>query len=322
MDQTEYLDIEKSRTGLYSKFCNLRDVQLSWYESEALKNFGIKRLPPLSSEDIIQQILGKSPSDEKRKLKNKTFYIANAVAYLYVIKYLLADEFIERFSKPIDSDENLLIYNYHRIFFELLFDSLILLNEYKQNIEGIDGLYGCGKSKWQQNRAFYDSLRQSIFGQSSFHSFIEVEPDMSISIIRQLIELRVRRAFGVLAWYQPDTDTLEPLPMKLLFEVIGQYKDHVDFSMPFDCLVRIYGWSNIFLHSGIKKYTWKHIFVMNYLKEFALGKPATKDGGWSVNSGIVVKKNVLDEIISELAKKHSKGAEVIIFTPEATVLKE
>ena len=162
-------------------------------------------------------------------------------------------------------------------------------------------------------------MRQSIYGQSSFHAFREIEPDLAISIIRQLIELRVRRAFGVLGWYEPNSQSIEPLPMNQIFRVLNQHRSDVDFSIPFDCLVRIYGWSNIFLHIGIKESSWKHIFVTNYLKEFALGKvPSTN--GWSVNSGMTVKQSILDTIINELEAAHPKNAEIIRCKPEAVLL--
>ena len=43
-------------------------------------------------------------------------------------------------------------------------------------------------------------LRQSLFGQASFDSFADMEISASIAVIRQLVELRLRRAFGVLAY--------------------------------------------------------------------------------------------------------------------------
>lgn len=182
-------------------------------------------------------------------------------------------------------------------------------------------LYSCGKSPYQHTLTLYQSLRQSIYGQSSYHSFIEVEADLSISIIRQLLEIRVRRAFGVLGFYDPLKNSVDPLSMSKIFDVLKKYESKIDFSMPFDCLVRIYGWSNIFLHTGLKEYSWKHIFVTNYLKEFALGKPPSKKGG-SVDSGITIdSESILTEIHKELEQGHPQDVQVITCKPEAKISK-
>ena len=67
MDQSEYLEIQKSQSGLYLKFQNLRDNQLSWYKNEVLKCFCLKRLPSTNLDQLINQVLGKSPNDQSKK---------------------------------------------------------------------------------------------------------------------------------------------------------------------------------------------------------------------------------------------------------------
>lgn len=312
MDKS-YLRIEKSQSGLHAKLQSLRDTELAWYTAEALDHFSLKRLPIKKEDQLIQQTLGKSPSDEEKKRTEKTYYVANTVAYLKVVKGLLTDEFIQRFdaSKPLD---DLVIYNYHRVFQNLLFDSLVLLNEYSA-IKKQPPRYACGKNPWQHSLTLYQSLRQAIFGQVSFHSFIEVEPDLSISLIRQIVELRVRRAFGILGWYDPAKDRFEPFPMGRFFDAIAKYRSDIDFSVPLDCLVRIYGWSNIFLHTGIKDCSWKHILVKDYLKEFSIGKY----DGHDVNDGISMPKQVLDSVIAELEAAHPNNARLVRHQPEANV---
>jgi hypothetical protein len=311
---TEYLKIDNSQSGLFSKFQSLHDSELSWYENEALRQFGINKFPKRNEDQLIQQILGKSPNDETKKKNRSDYYIANVIAYLRVVKEILTDDFIGKFG-PDRSVDNLTVYNYHRVFQNLLFDSLILLNEYCVNVKGTVPEYGCGKGYSQHTLTLYQSLRQSIFGQSSYHSFIKIEPDLSISIIRQLVELRVRRAFGVLGWYHPDNQSMEPLPLTVLFDVLKKYAENIDLSIPLDCLIRIYGWSNIYLHIGIKDCSWKHIFVTNYLHEFAIGKEDLV----ATNSGIVVPQEVLENIIIDLEKNNHKGAQVIRCNPDAKI---
>jgi hypothetical protein len=311
---TDYLNIEKSKSGLFAKFKALIDSELSWFENEALRHFGLNKLPSRNPDQLIQQILGKSPNDQQKKMEGKEYYIGNAITFLKVIREILTENFVNNFG-PERTVDDLTIYNYHRVFQNLLFDSLVLLNEYCVNVKKSKPEYGCGKGYSQHTLTLYQSLRQSIFGQSSYHSFIEVEPDLSISIIRQLIELRVRRAFGVLGWYLPGTQSMEPLALTKLFDVLKPYTKEIDFSMPLDCLIRIYGWSNIFLHIGIKEDSWKHIFVKNYLKKFALGK----NPSMSVNSGIVIPQPILDKIVNDLESNNPKGAQIIRCKPEVKI---
>ena len=292
-------------------FRTLREEELAWYTAEALNHFGSKRLPTRKDDQLIQQMLGKSPNDQESKRTDKTYYIANVIAYLRVVNELLSGDFIDSFNGSTNVDD-LVIYNYHRVFRDLLFDSLILL-KYSTNIEKTPARYQCGKNSWQHSLTLYQSLRQAIFGQASFHSFVEIEPDLSISLIRQLVELRVRRAFGILGWYDSTTDSFEPLPISRLFETIARYRKNIDFSVPIDCLIRIYGWSNVFLHTGIKDYSWKHILVKDYLKTFSIGK----EGGFNVNDGISMPKGVLTAIVSELEATHPKNARLITFQSEA-----
>ena len=316
----DYLKIERSQEGLYEKFTQLKNKDLDWYEQETIKIIGIKNLPSKSDDDLIRQIIGKSLSDHQKKINGREYYIANAVVFLSVFREILSDDFIQKFA-PQNALDDLLVYNYYRLFHSALFDSLILLNEYCANIKKSNDLpFGCGKNHYQHTLTLYQSLRQSIYGQCSYHSFIEVEPDLSISIIRQLVEIRVRRAFGVLGYYDVITGAIEPLSMSVIFKVLKEFKSRIDFSIPFDCLIRVYGWSNIFLHTGLKEYSWKHIFITNYLKEFSLGKPPNATG-WSVNSGISIEsKQVLDDIHSKLKNEHPKDVEVITCKPEAKII--
>jgi hypothetical protein len=314
MNYSTYLKIEATQTGLHEKFTLLLSNELQWYEKEAVRLLGKKRLPTVKDDQLIQQILPKSPNDAGQQSAGPTYYAANVVAYLKVCRGLLSQEFIERFDSksPLDG---LVIYNYHRLFQGLLFDSLVLLNEYCENVERATGVYGCGRNPLQHHATLYQSLRQAIFGQRSFHSCIEVEPALAISIIRQLVELRIRRAFGVLGWYQPASQSIEPLPMGTLFEEIAKHRDDIDLSMPLECLTRIYGWSNIFLHSGIKDHSWKPLFVKEYIKEFCLGK----QNPYNVNGGVVVTKAALAEIVASLNVRHPAGAIVLECSPEAII---
>lgn len=316
-DKNAYLEIGEKRNQLKNKFRLLKDSQLSWFEAEAKELFQLKRLPTRNPENILQQILGKSPNDAEKKAQQKDYYLSNAVGFLAIMNNLLTDEFIDAFV-CFNKNNELLNYNYHRLVQHLLFDSLVMLNEYSVYVANSEPRYGVGKSSGQHTLTLYQSLRQSIYGQSSFHSFREVEPDLSITIIRQLIELRVRRAFGILGWYDSSKNSVEPIAMSKIFEVLTQHESDIETAIPLSMIARIYGWSNIFLHSGVKEYGWKHILVTEYLKPLALGKPLGPNG-FNVNSGFSTTQATLDLIISKLEAGHPSGATVINCKQELVV---
>jgi hypothetical protein len=315
--KTEYLEIGTKRKELKKKFRLLKNSQLSWFEAEAKELFELKRLPTRTPESILQQILGKSPNDADKKARTKDYYISNTIGFLSALNSLLTEDFIEAFGF-CKKDNELLNYNYHRLVQHLLLDSLVMLNEYSVYVANIEPKCGVGKSNGQHTLTLYQSLRQSIYGQSSFHSFREVEPDLSITIIRQLVELRVRRAFGILGWYDSSKKSLEPLAMSKIFEVLKNHESDIEMAIPLSMIVRINGWSNIFLHSGFKEYGWKHILVTEYLKQFSLGK-SPGENGFNVNSGFSTTQATLDSIVNKLESGHPSGAEVIRCTPELVI---
>lgn len=317
MNEKTYLHFESSKAGLAAKFRELSQEGVDWFRSEALEVFGKKQFPNKSDDSLIQQTLAKSPNDETRKRNGREFYLANASIFITQLSELCAKDFIENFEAA--EEDELTLYNYSRVLRNLLYDSLILLNEYLAIVKGEDARYGVGKGHKQHTLTIYHSLNQSIYGQASFHAFRETQPDLSISIIRQLIELRIRRAFGVLGYFDATTESLQPLPMGRVFEVLSSHKERIDFSMPFDCLVRIYGWSNIFLHTGLKEYSWSPIFVTKYIQTFSLGKSADLGEGWSANSGIQTSEEVLDSVHRDLESLLPKSAEIVHCEPEAVI---
>jgi hypothetical protein len=319
MSRNSYTEINSTFEGLKNKFKLLVEKELEWYESEAQKVFKLKHLCSFSEDNLIEHIIPKSVNDLDRKCQIRSYYVANTVAFLKVIRGILTEEFIHKFASQ--GEDKIINHNYHRVFRNLLFDSLVLLDDYSDFVRNKDRQYGIQKSSYQHTTMLYLSLSQSIFGQVSFHSCIDVEPDLSISIIRQLIELRIRMAFGIMGWYNETNDSVEPLAMSVIFDALKAHENDIDLSIPLHLVNRIYGWSNIFLHSGLKDYSWKHILVKDYLKEFLIGKNGATiaNGGFNMYSGISVSKHTLIKIKTKLEAAHPKGAKVIECEPQSII---
>lgn len=316
-DRSDYLALQESATGLREKIARLPSEHLPWYEGEVLRLFGLRQLPPLSAGRVIQQALPKSPGDRARKILNKTFYVAHAVAYLQVMR----DHFGPALNACLEAraEERLLLYNTHRLLQALLFDSLVLLDDYLRRVKAEPGRYGVMKSPQQGTFSLYQAARQAVFGQSSCHAFVEIEADLAISLIRQLIELRLRRGFGVLAWYQEATDQVEPLTMGVLFEVLKGYRDQIGCALPLEELIRLYGWANQFLHAGLKEYAWTPLVALEALRPLMLGPVPTEGAGWNLHHGLVLSAEVLAAIRADLERRCKPGQSLITMEPQARV---
>jgi hypothetical protein len=219
------------------------------------------------------------------------------------------------------NEKDVLIYNYYYLVGDLLFYSVEILRLYEKKILNKGSKYTLFRNPYQHELLIYYFLCQTIFGQVSFHINIGREPNMAISIIRQMIELRIRRAIGVLGAYNKSEDIFEPIPMKYIFKVLKNYENDIDFSVPLSNLMRIYSWANIYLHLGRKDYLWKSIKVMDYLHTFMTGKMISKKvkgellqyGSFSF--GVSLKKKTLNKIRNDLEKPYN----LVTQSPEALI---
>ena len=102
--------------------------------------------------------------------------------------------------------------------------------------------------------ALHNVLRQSAYGRASFHSFADIEIDASIAVVRQMIELRMRRAFAALALIDTNGN-IYPLDLSSVFDILKKYNNIV-YPGKLTSIERIYKWSNLYIHSGVGDYAW------------------------------------------------------------------
>jgi len=199
---------------------------------------------------------------------------------------------------------------------------VLLVQDYNVVIKKIKPLkFSIGKNLFQGDFTLYQLLPQIIFGQVSYHAFIEREPFVSIALIRQIIELRIRRAFGIMGVYDKAKDSFEPMPLGQIFDEIKKHQSEIDFAIPLSNVIRLNGWSNIYMHSGMKDYTWTIIFVYRYLHEFIKGR--TNGNSWSANSGIRLKQETLDNIAKGLEstiKNYNINLELFKSMPDVFII--
>lgn len=297
MNLKEFIELEKTKQSVLLKLNYLKQAGLDEYLCFACSVLGLKRVPQKGNNEIIEQIIPSSPNDINKKVKNKEHYKAHLSCIEFVLnKYFLNDGFLKNFEAYIpELNDDLVIYNYYNLLREILFDMSLIIQDFNWAVKKLPpDKFKVAKNLYQHDFTLHKLLPQFIYGQGSFHSYIDREPFVSISIIRQIIELKIRNAFGIMGSYDTSTDSYEPLALSLIFDELKRHQNEIDFAIPLANIIRINGWSNMYLHTGMKDYLWTIIFVHDYLHEFIAGRE--QNGGWSINSGIRIKKQTLERI--------------------------
>ena len=271
-----------------------------------------EHLPARSTaDDIIAGMIVTSEADFTRKTKTDNYYICNAHAVLAVVRHIFTPEFINVLSFYNKRPETrFLVKNYQEILLWILRDVEDLASLYSQEVSqevlGVTKYRSFIRNRYIHTASLYQVFRQGLYGSFSEHSFADKEPSANIATIRQLIELRLRRAFGVLAFEDAyKHNAIEPLNMSMLFNVLKQYSDKIQIDgIKLENLNRIYTWSNSFIHGGLGDYSWIPFYLEIVLRGVFFGHQ-NKTGwkaGWSFNNGISTTVSVIRSIWEDLIK--------------------
>ena len=89
--------------------------------------------------------------------------------------------------------------------------------------------------------------------------------------------------------------------MKTLFEVLEAHEQSIRLSVPLSDLRRIYGWSNMYVHTGMRDYIWLPYFATKYLNSFFRGGEHASRS--SVYTGIITSKATIEAIQADVEAK-------------------
>ncbi|MCU6793307.1 hypothetical protein OB236_14415 [Paenibacillus sp. WQ 127069] len=274
-------------------------------EREICELLKIKKLPMLSNDQIVEGAIFKSRGDKSKKEGSPNYFKCNAVCMLSALKKIVNEDIVKKLKV---TNNDLLIYNYSSLVEDMLLDYQDLVNLIK----------GERITRSQFTMAMYQTYRQLVYGQCSYHSFSEKEVNMSITLIRQAIEVRIRRSIGVLGVENKDGG-IEPIALSTILEILGRYKESITFAVPLEKLSRIYSWANIFVHTGEITYRWLPVMLEGYLKPFLIGQ--MRDGGrsYDVDNGIEMSEETLSKIKTDLFKELKSGSKLFECSPEAII---
>lgn len=238
-----------------------RDLFLDAFEHEtSLPLRNVNR----SEGALIEHGFPKNVNEYDNKTAWDNYYVANALMFLRAL-----DDVMKGVVAPPKNTPDIFWVNLLGLTKKLYFDSLVLLEDWATFKQKVPGLVKIGKNRLEHIHDLFLAARQLIYGNYGPFSAADNHSDTATNQLRMALELRLRRGFGIIA----KTDkrgAVAPLSLSTIIEAIGNYRSAIAFSVPFDHIERIYGWANIYMHSGLKQYTWSIIHALNYLSRFLM----------------------------------------------------
>lgn len=279
-------------------------------EEHLLKSLQLKKWCNYSDDEVIDSILAKTNMERINKKKQKDYYNANGKCAIDILKFIFTQDLYEKLKLEPAFVKN----NYYHILKYIMIDIDQLINEYEKNIKN-SNKYCSNPHRPIHTMALHNVLRQSAYGRASFHSFADIEIDASIAVVRQMIELRMRRAFASLAFIDTN-ENIYPLNLSRVFDILKKYNNIV-YPRKLTSIERIYKWSNLYIHLGVGDYAWITYFLERYLRPFSFGERKS-DGSWSYANGIRLPKETFEKIEQDIAALNSKF-EVFKCEPECEI---
>lgn len=266
-----------------------------------------KKLPrPRSTDWLINTVIASTDRDYEKKIAKPEYYRAHAFWFLEEM-----DRIVER-TPSSEEDCGLVIAYADTLNFveNLMIDSLVLLRETASLHSGLDES-GLHKNPVTQLREFYVTARYLIYGAFA----VGHHSDVSISVIRQALEIRLRRAFGVIAKVD-SSGTQHPIPLSEIITVLERFSNRLDMTIPLCSLKRINGWANMYLHSGFKEYAWAAPRVLEYLSTFLLGGRPAPGYLATVNGGVITDKETFRQIREQLQQRYEPDFQLLAHAQE------
>ena len=292
-------------------------------ENELKNRLEINKLQKRSNEQLIEGMIVTSQKEFDKKTQDKNFYICHALSVLYVMRQIFTHDFFDILRiTASDKHTKFLANEYEQILRHILLDVEDLCSLYSRTIKKESKYQSYIRSRYIHTAAVHQVLRQGLYGNISFHSFSDKEISATIGTIRQLIELRIRKSFGVMA-FEDQKGNICPLDMSMLFGVIKKYQRDIRFPIKLENIIRIYKWANSFVHSGLGDYNWVPFLIEFILRNLSFGEE--KDYGWNINNGISMSQKTIDAIRNDLIRLRNPKSDgiikfkLLICTPECEI---
>ena len=294
---TDFAGIQQPGLDAWCRFYNWyqnaigRSLFIQAFQHET--NIRVQPRPDLDRQ--IQAAIPKSWSDYDRKTGRDPYYQAHAEMFLAEM-----DSIVSR----ITSGGNISgpsLSNAIRFIQRALLDSLVLFQDYGTHNAGVPDVFKVYSSQVTTPMALYHGARQIIYGHGTDSlSYADNHSELAATIIRQAIEIRLRRGFGLVGKELISNGSFQPVPLSTLLEVLRTHASNFNIPISVQNLIRINGWANLLLHSGVRDYSWTSPRVLEYLKPFLIGEQPVGGANWSIHSGIQLTRSSFRQIQTAL----------------------
>lgn len=276
-------------------------------EEKLLSVFGLKRLPKRDTDQIIEGMIAESDIDFENKVRDRNYYYCSASAISIVLKHIFPSDFMPVLEVYNENPQTRFFTdNYWEILKCILLDVNDLENLYNNEIRKCTRYVSSIRGRKIHTVSLHQVLRQGLFGSVSAHSFADKEISAAIGTIRQLIELRLRRAFGLLAYVDTQQkNSVIPLNMSDIFNALDMFSEDIKFPLKLKNIKRIYSWSNRFIHGGYGDYNWIPFFIDFAFRDFTFGHE--EKNGFDMNNGIETTNETISLIQRCLIEKMNDG---------------
>ena len=305
------------------KSCSGRDLFTQAFRHET----SITVNPEGDSHNRIGAALPKSWADYGRKIKSDKYYKTHAEMFVNEMNMI-----VSRVPREYnDPSAEVAFGNVHRFVRRVLFESVVLFRDWEDRRANVPGVFGAGRSESTHLVNFYHGARQTIYSHGSFGlSMGDNHSELAVATIRQAVEIRLRRAFGLIGKESVSDGAFHPVPISELLAVLSNHATEVKTPIPLYNLVRINSWANLLLHSGMRDYVWTQPRVLDYLRPLLVGGETVNDIR-TVNSGIRLTRSSFDTIQQTLKSciervtepgSSSRFRAVLLGAPECDVVFE
>jgi hypothetical protein len=258
---------------------------------------------------LVEHGYPKNVNEYSTKTAWDNYYIANALIALREL-----DKIFNRITPVPAAFPDIWYQNIREVTRKLFIDTIVLIDDWAAFRQHVPGVLGVGKNRFEHAVAIYHSALQVIYGNYSPLAFSDNHSDTSVNQLRMAIEIRLRRAFGIAAKLTLSGDVV-PLALSEVFNAVRPCKQVIDFAVPLEHIERLYGWANIYMHSGLKQYVWSPIYALDYLRELLVGGKYA--GGFSVSAGISTTFGIVKQVQSAVeARIDKKRHSLVVVDPQ------
>lgn len=281
-------------------------VGLPWLWEELAGILGKKKIEPLLPNHTIRQGLQATFADRAKMPMKPTFYHAQLTMLdSQARKYLSAAKTFKGTATPYAP--NATVHVLHGGLHGMMHYGTIFLEQASQGILHLRDAYGGWARRQELPFEIFSGARQIIYGRFSGIAHDDAAPFVSVAVIRTALENRLRSAFGIYGFYNHDNMNLKHIMLSDLFDAIQPHLSRIEFAVDFYDIARIYRWSNPYLHAGWRDFVWVPGYALDFLKPVFVDGGLTPGGGWDINGGIRMPREVWREIRASFKKSKRPG---------------